>query len=921
MNYFKNLSIRWKIAISFIFVSILMLTMGYIAMKDVRAIDSLDTELYEKNTKPLSNLSLISVDIEKMSSLLRNEVISTDLNEINNNKKEIENLDKDVDSNMMEFQKSIKDQEIADEYNNFKNLLDKYRLGRDKVSNLAAQQNDAEAIKTMNGEGAEIKKSIDKSSKKLFDLKVTHAKDKSDSNTATANKTTTTISILIIAFIILSLAIGGILSHIISKPLKKLTEAAKKITLGDIDVNVESNSKDEIGNLEGAFKDMVENIKENANAINKVALGDFKVQVKVKSEKDVLGKSLVKMIDNIKLLMNETSVLIESTEKGKLDLRGNSAAFVGEWKVLIEGINNLIDAFLVPINLTSKYVERISKGDIPPKITDEYLGDFNEIKNNLNDCINNISALVEDTNMLAKAAVDGKLNTRADVTRHSGDYHKIVEGINNTLDAVIQPLNEASDALSKLSVNDLNVKMSSNYKGMLKEFSDSINGVLVRLLSVEDVFVKIANGDTSRLEEFRRVGKRSENDRLMPACIEMMSAIQNLINESTMIAGAAVEGELNIRGNEDKFKGGYREVIEGMNKTMDAVAKPIHEASNIMQNMAQGDLTANMDENYKGEYAKMKDSLNFTINFLNNILSQINDASTEVASGSRQVSEGSQALSQGATEQASSVEELTVSITEVAAQTKENAVNANQANELAIKAKENAEKGNKDMDEMLKSMEEINESSSNISKIIKVIDEIAFQTNILALNAAVEAARAGQHGKGFAVVAEEVRNLAARSANAAKETTGLIEGSIKKVEAGTEIANETAKALNEIVDGVAKSANFVGEIASASNEQAAAIAQINKGIEQVSRVVQTNSATAEESAAASEELSSQSQILKEMVGKFRLKGGTPLYASYGKDQYKSKEYYVNNMDLAYGEAAVSSNKPKIALSDNEFGKY
>lgn len=288
----------------------------------------------------------------------------------------------------------------------------------------------------------------------------------------------------------------------------------------------------------------------------------------------------------------------------------------------------------------------------------------------------------------------------------------------------------------------------------------------------------------------------------------------------------------------------------------------------------------------------------------------IDTASGQVAAGAKNVSDASISLSQGATEQASSVEELSSSIEEIASQTKLNAENANKVNDLTSAAKKNAENGNTHMQEMLGAMTEINGSSANISKIIKVIDEIAFQTNILALNAAVEAARAGQHGKGFAVVAEEVRNLAARSAKAAKETTDMIEGSISKVNEGTKIANKTAEALELIVNAVAEVSELIEHIATASNEQSMALEQINQGVLQVSQVVQANSATSEEAASASEELSAQAELLKQTIGKFRL-GNAAMQQDYvSVHEAPPRKTPKNLSDIA-----------QISLSDDDFGKY
>ncbi len=361
-------------------------------------------------------------------------------------------------------------------------------------------------------------------------------------------------------------------------------------------------------------------------------------------------------------------------------------------------------------------------------------------------------------------------------------------------------------------------------------------------------------------------------------------------------------------------------------KAFEEMVENIREQAMAAERIAGGDMTRNVT--IRSDKDLLGKKLQEIIDTNNEVLGNIVSASQQVAVGSKQISDSSVALSQGAAEQASAVEELTASLEEISSQTEINAENANQANQLAENAKLHAEQGNGQMQEMLNAMEEINESSANISKIIKVIDEIAFQTNILALNAAVEAARAGQHGKGFAVVAEEVRNLAARSANAARETTDMIEGSIHKSEGGTRIAHETAKALNEIVDDVEKVANLVADISVASNEQAIGIGQVNEGIMQVSEVVQTNSATSEESAAASEELSGQAVLLQDMVSKFRLRTNRQDYNNLDELSPEIKKMLEEMADQKTNmnpqiEANGKNNKtkPKIVLSDKDFGKY
>lgn len=312
-----------------------------------------------------------------------------------------------------------------------------------------------------------------------------------------------------------------------------------------------------------------------------------------------------------------------------------------------------------------------------------------------------------------------------------------------------------------------------------------------------------------------------------------------------------------------------RDEIGQLAKAMDVMADNLRSNADCAEKIAGGDL--NVQIRLSSEKDQLGLALQHMVDSLNDTILQIKVSSGQLASGSTQVSDSSQILSQAATEQASSLEEISASLHQMSSQTATNSKNANTANQLTRAAQSAAQKGTEQMQAMVQAMSDINDAGHNISKIIKTIDEIAFQTNLLALNAAVEAARAGQHGKGFAVVAEEVRNLAARSAKAADETTALIQGSVEKAANGSQIASLTAESLREIVAGISKVSDLIEEIAGASNEQSQGILQINQGVGQIDQATQQNTATAEESAATAEELSGQAEQLRQMLQHFTVR--------------------------------------------------
>ncbi len=631
--------------------------------------------------------------------------------------------------------------------------------------------------------------------------------------------------IAVVVTVLVAVLAATFLVRSVQRPLLSLLKGMQASHDHDTDGMVEASGKDLVAQVAALHNELVADRQASGVLARALANGDLNVAQLSAEAKDPVLQQLRIVAEKWHQFITELERMAKEHELGDIDVVMNASELSGIYRQMATSVNDLVQSHITIKKKAMACVAEFAKGNFAAEL-EKFPGKKAFINDNLELLRKNLIDVNSEIGRLIEASKAGQLSERADEKKFEGDWAVLMNGLNGLIGAIIEPVNEAALVLEEMSKGNLDVAVNGNYKGdhakIKKSLNDTIQTLSAYVGEISEVLTEVANGNLD----------------------------------------VAITRE---------YRGDFTNIKTSLNHTVESMSGYINEISHVLGEIAEGNLQVQTSRDYVGDFEAIKTSLIKITEALSDTLTDIQQSADQVAMGAHQVSESAMVLSQGATEQASAVEELTATMEQISAQTKINSNNANQANELALTAKVQAERGNEHMSEMLNAMEEINESSTSISKIIKVIDEIAFQTNILALNAAVEAARAGQHGKGFAVVAEEVRNLAARSADAAKETTMLIESSMGKVADGSKIASETATALEQIVHGIADMANLVGGIADASNEQAAGITQVNQGIIQVSKVVQINSASSEEGAAASQELSSQAEVLKTMVGRFSLK--------------------------------------------------
>jgi methyl-accepting chemotaxis protein len=530
-----------------------------------------------------------------------------------------------------------------------------------------------------------------------------------------------------------------------------------------------------------------------------------------------------------------------------------------------------------------------------------------------------IAKPVQDLLKLTTDVSKGNLNINMDRTRITRDeIGMLTADVYNVVDVIKNIVQEIGVMATEIDKNgDLDYRVNANkyhgaYADMVVRLNELSNGFVKDITNLRDVLDKVGNGDfTFKLE--RLPGKKVAINQSVDNLKANLDSVSDGIKQ--MIDAASVQGNMRFKLESNKFMGGWKSIMEGLNQIAAAVDKPVAEIMEIMNNLSQGNFLQKVNGMYPGDFKQMKDAVNNTIDqlniyideiskslasvaggdltvsirrdyvgsfgaikesinnisqTLNKTMSDINSAASQVLMGSRQISASAIDLANGAQEQASSVEELNASIDVINEQTRQNAQSAQEASDLSLKSAENANHGNETMKQMLVAMNQIKDSSNEISKIIKLISDTTFQTNLLSLNASVEAARAGEHGRGFAVVADEVRNLANKSKQSTETTTVLINESINRVDAGAAIAEQTNESLSIIVKNASEILELIKGISKSSIDQAESINQVSIGLAQISSVIQANSATSEETAAASQELNSQAEILQQLVSYFRM---------------------------------------------------
>ncbi len=675
----------------------------------------------------------------------------------------------------------------------------------------------------------------------------------------------------------------GILKADINDALIQLRDA-----ISDIQIATEAASKGDLKQCvnttgkRGFLKNLATNINQYLNT-NQLLLEDVNNVFQALAEGNLNqtmqrdysgGLQLIKnnVNNSVKRLngtISEIRDILSMAAKGEFNNRIVLDGKQGFFQELASNINKNLDVNQNIAEEIMRVFKAISQGDLTQAMQSDYTGNLAQLKQDVNDSVSKLNVMMNEINAVIGAAANGTLDKRIEVNTKQGFFEQLAQNINNSLDINQSMIEEVMRVFAAVSLGDLSQTMSGNYSGALEQLKQDVNNSVKQLNQVmEQIREVVATSGQGLFDNRVPIEDKQGFFRDLSENLNRNLDInQKMIEELMRVFAAMAIGDLTKNMNDD-YQGRLDELKQNVNSSISRLNMLFEELIRVFSAMSNGDLTQIMTNNYEGRLAELKNDVNSSITRLNEVMAKVGQSSDMISNASSEVLQGNMSLSQRTEEQAAALEETASSMQELTDTVQQNADNAEQANQLSISARKHAEEGGKIINQAISAMNEINKSSRKVADIIGVIDEIAFQTNLLALNAAVEAARAGDQGRGFAVVATEVRNLAQRSASAAKEIKMLIQDSVLKVSEGSTFVDQSGKTLEEIVVSVKKVSDIVAEIAAASREQSAGILQVNNAVTQMDEMTQQNASLVEELSGNSESMRKQVTLLTELLSFF-----------------------------------------------------
>jgi len=789
MQAFRDLKISTKLLGSFLFMAVMVGIVSTVSFVYLRGFEEADGNLYERMLLPTQQLAEARALYEENHSAAKEIMMTSDAAQKTRLETRMHDNSKQISKLLDAYQGMATPKQIA-MLGNLAEARRDYNESRDKVIELAKDNRLADAAGLLHAETEPLAEAERNAFIKLIDDKRNDAQLLIEENRRQAS---TGKSILILTGI-LSLGIAVVLglfsAHLISRPIIELEHAARKLAEGDVDIKVMCDRRDEFGSLSEALASVVSNLKSHALEARRIGEGDLSIQVAAFSERDMLGNSLKKSLAVLNELMREMELMAREHNAGDIDAMIPAKEFHGDFQKVAQGINDMVAGHIQVKKKAMACIAEFGRGNFEAPL-EKFPGKKAFINETIEQVRTSLKALIVDADMLVQAATEGRLTTRADASKHHGDFKKIVGGINQTLDGVIGPMNVAIDALDKFAKGEVPDKVVADYRGEFLRIKEGINNVEVTV--------------------------RTRNE-----------AVQHLLD-------SAMAGELDARADVSRFTGGNARLLGGINQLLETIVRPLREFAAVLDKLATGNLTVEVKDRYRGEFDKLKKSINTVAIQVRQAMRQIGLSSSGLVTSAEELDKVSQQMSASADETSAqanvvsaasdqvskNIQTVATGADEMGASIKEIAKNTAEATKVALAAVKTAETTNE-------TIGKLGQSSAEIGQVIKVITSIAQQTNLLALNATIEAARAGEAGKGFAVVANEVKELA-------KETAKATEDIGRKIEAIQGDTKGAVAAIAEISEVIHQISDIQNTIASAVEEQSATTTEIGRNLAEAAK--------------------------------------------------------------------------------------